>query len=170
MSWCAWWTRGEGKRGNYPQGLPESSEAAGGRLLHLTASRSNNCKSHFRESLPRNWSMSTGSFKAAAHFALNREQHIFLEAQLYLPVTLCNKLYLCCSFKKAVTVCFTDNKTGEIFLDMRMQTRYHSTYKIIKSVRLKLLTMTMTAAIFECSSVYHVITNSELKRGRYKHL
>lgn len=68
-SWCAWWTSGEGKGGNYPQVLPESSEAAGGRLLHLTASRSNNCKSHFRESLPRNWSMSTGSFKAAAHFA-----------------------------------------------------------------------------------------------------
>lgn len=126
--------RGEGV---YPQGLPESSEAAGGRLLHLTASRSNNCKSRFRESSPRNWSMSTGSFKAAAHFAQNRQRYTFLKAQLYLPVTLCNKLCLCGSFQKADTVCFTPSK------------------------KLKLLTMTLTAALFEWSSVFHVITNSE---------
>lgn len=78
--------------GSFPQGLPELSEAADDRVLHLTASRSNNCKSHLSESPPCDWSVSTGSFKAAGHIALNREQHIFLRDQLYMPVTLYNKL------------------------------------------------------------------------------
>ncbi len=104
QGWCA-------RGGCFPQGLPELSDD---RVLHLTASRSNNCKSHLRESPPRDWSMSTGSFKAAAHIAQNREQHIFLRAQLYAPVTLYNKVYLWSTFQNAVTKCFTDNKTREV--------------------------------------------------------
>lgn len=127
--WCA-------RGGSFPQGLPELSEAADDRLLHLTASRSNNCKSHLRESRPRDWSMSTGSFKAAAHIAQNREQHIFLKAQLYMPVTLYNTFYLCSTFQNAVTKCFTDNKAREVWgkntdvctcMDILMQIQFRNT-------------------------------------------
>lgn len=52
---------------SFPQGLPELSEAMDDRALHLTASRSNNCKSHLSESWACEWSVSTGSFKATAY-------------------------------------------------------------------------------------------------------
>lgn len=38
-------------RGSFPQGLPELSETVDDRVLHITASRSNNCDSHLSERL-----------------------------------------------------------------------------------------------------------------------
>lgn len=59
------------------------------RVLHLTASRSNNCESHLsgekkkkkKIKPPCDWSVSTGSFKAAAHIAPNREQRSIFSPQ-----------------------------------------------------------------------------------------
>lgn len=73
---------------SFPWGLPELSEAADDRVFHLTASRSNNCKSHLSESSACDWSVSTSSFKAAGHIAWNEEQGVILRRQLYVPVVV----------------------------------------------------------------------------------
>lgn len=107
--WCA-------LEGSFPSGVAELSEAADDSLLHLTASRSNNCKSHLWETRPpHDWSMWTGSFKASAHIAQNREQHIFLRAQLSLPFKLYNKLYFSSIHENTAAKCFTNNKTRDVF-------------------------------------------------------
>lgn len=98
--------------GSFPRGLPEPSEAEDDRLLHLTASRSNNCEAHLGESrrvtdqcrqvvsrplliLPRTRS-STFSWGLSCIYLL----HYIIN---FICAALC---------RNTVTKCFTDSKTG----------------------------------------------------------
>lgn len=78
---------------SFPQGLPELSEAMDDRVLHLTALRSNNCKSHLSESWAGEWSVSTGSFKATAH--ITRTENSPFSTGLSCICLLHYTIYLC---------------------------------------------------------------------------
>lgn len=76
---------------SFPRGLPERQRTTGFSIKQplalITASPIS------EKSPPRDWSMSTGSFKADAHIAQNKEQRYFPEGS---AVTLYNKKdYLC---------------------------------------------------------------------------